>query len=156
MSTVALVTDFGTRDWYVGAIKGVVCTRAPKAHLIDITHDVPPQDVAAGAFTLAAAAATFPPKTVFLAVVDPGVGSRRASGISSSAKRSCGGPSRASARVRCRRHAARVVSSYMEGRAHEVVAVVGSLGWLELAVFKGSAARTLKARRGDRVELIAG
>lgn len=255
MSTIALLTDFGTRDWYVGAIKGVLRARAPKAQIVDITHEVPPQDVAAGAFTLAAAALSFPPKTVFLAVVDPDVGSRRAliaaavdgryfvgpdNGLLSlvlaraaaprivrltrrrywaphvsqtfhgrdimapvaaylaaggaldrlgppqprfallkvpPARRQAGGwsgvvahidvfgnvitnlPGRAlasaprRARVRCRRRTARVVSSYMEGRAREVVAVVGSLGRVELAVFKGSAARVLKARRGDRVEL---
>lgn len=75
---VALLTDFGTRDWYVGALKGVLLSRAPAARLVDITHDIPPQDTMAGAFTLAAAAPWFPLRTVFLAVVDPGVGSQRA------------------------------------------------------------------------------
>ncbi len=74
---IALLTDFGTRDWYVGALKGVIASRAPGVPLIDITHEVPPHDVMAGAFTLAAVVPWFPIGTVFLAVVDPEVGSRR-------------------------------------------------------------------------------
>jgi len=75
---IALLTDFGTRDWYVAAIRGVLLSRCPRARLVDITHEIPPQDVVAGAFTLAAAVPWFPWGTVFLAVVDPGVGSDRA------------------------------------------------------------------------------
>ncbi len=75
---IALLTDFGTRDWYVAALKGVLMSHSPEARLVDVTHDIPPQDVLAGAFILAAAASWFPPKTVFLAVVDPGVGGERA------------------------------------------------------------------------------
>ena len=75
---IALLTDFGTRDWYVATLKAVLLSRCPTARLVDITHEIPPQDTVAGAFTLAAAAPWFPRGTVFLAVVDPGVGSRRA------------------------------------------------------------------------------
>lgn len=75
---VALLTDFGTRDWYAAALKAVVLSRCPGARLVDITHEIPPQDTVAGAFTLAAAVPWFPRGTVFLAVVDPGVGSDRA------------------------------------------------------------------------------
>ena len=75
---VVLLSDFGTRDWYVAAMKGVILSRAPRVQLIDLTHEIPPQDVVAGAFTLSAAAPWFPRGTVFLAVVDPGVGSDRA------------------------------------------------------------------------------
>lgn len=75
---VVLLTDFGTRDWYVAALKGVILSRAPRARLVDLTHEIPPQDVMAGSFTLASAAPWFPPGTVFLAVVDPGVGTDRA------------------------------------------------------------------------------
>ncbi|MBI3331128.1 MAG: SAM-dependent chlorinase/fluorinase [Candidatus Omnitrophica bacterium] len=74
---VALLTDFGTRDWYVAALKGVIASRAPRARFIDITHEIPPQDVVAGAFTLAAAVPWFPTGTVVVAVVDPGVGTDR-------------------------------------------------------------------------------
>ena len=74
---VALLTDFGTRDHYVGAMKAVVLSVCPEATLVDITHDIPPQDIVAGALELAAAYRYFPAGTVFLVVVDPGVGSGR-------------------------------------------------------------------------------
>lgn len=74
---VALLTDFGTRDHYAGTLKGVVATLCPDASLIDITHDIPPHDVLGGALELAAAYKYFPPGTIFLVVVDPGVGSAR-------------------------------------------------------------------------------
>jgi S-adenosylmethionine hydrolase len=74
---IALLTDFGTRDHYVGVMKGVALGVCPEAALVDITHDVPPQDVLAGALELAAAYRYFPAGTVFLVVVDPGVGSAR-------------------------------------------------------------------------------
>jgi S-adenosyl-L-methionine hydrolase (adenosine-forming) len=77
MSIVTLTTDFGVRDYYVGALKGVILSIAPDARLIDLTHEIPPQDVLAGAFVLRHAAREFPPDTVHLAVVDPGVGSSR-------------------------------------------------------------------------------
>ena len=74
---VALLSDFGTRDHYAGVMKGVVLSVCPSATLVDITHDVPAHDVVAGALELSAAYRYFPPGTVFLAVVDPGVGSPR-------------------------------------------------------------------------------
>jgi S-adenosylmethionine hydrolase len=74
---VALLTDFGLRDHYVGAMKGVILSVCPEATLVDITHDIPPQDIRAGALELAAASPYFPGGTVFLTVVDPGVGSGR-------------------------------------------------------------------------------
>lgn len=74
---VALVTDFGLRDPYVGAMKGAILSTCPEATLVDITHEVPAHDVVAGALALDAAFRHFPPGTVFVAVVDPGVGSER-------------------------------------------------------------------------------
>jgi S-adenosyl-L-methionine hydrolase (adenosine-forming) len=74
---VALLTDFGTRDHYVGAMKAVILSVCPDATLVDITHDIPPQDILTGALELAAACRYFPAATVFAAVVDPGVGTRR-------------------------------------------------------------------------------
>ena len=74
---VALLTDFGTRDHYVGAMKGVVLGICPEAAIVDISHDVPAHDVLAAGFELAAAYRYFPAGTVFLIVVDPGVGSAR-------------------------------------------------------------------------------
>ncbi|HXE80365.1 MAG TPA: SAM-dependent chlorinase/fluorinase [Vicinamibacterales bacterium] len=74
---IALLTDFGTADHYVGAMKGVVLTICPDATLVDISHDVPPHDIMIGALELAACYRYFPPNTIFLVVVDPGVGSSR-------------------------------------------------------------------------------
>jgi S-adenosylmethionine hydrolase len=75
--TVALLTDFGTRDHYAGALKGVVLSICPDATLVDIGHDIPAHDVLAGALELAACYRYFPTGTIFLVVVDPGVGSTR-------------------------------------------------------------------------------
>ena len=75
---IALLTDFGTRDHYVGAMRGVMLGICPDASLVDITHEIDPQDVLGGALELAAAFRYFPAGTVFLSVVDPGVGSARA------------------------------------------------------------------------------
>src|ERR687884_688330 len=74
---IALLTDFGTRDHYAGTMKGVALGICPDATLVDITHDIPAHDVAAGALELAAAYKYFPAGTIFVAVVDPGVGSSR-------------------------------------------------------------------------------
>jgi S-adenosyl-L-methionine hydrolase (adenosine-forming) len=74
---IALLTDFGTRDHYAGAMKGVALGICPDAVLVDVTHDIPPHDVAAGALELAGAYKYFPSGTIFVAVVDPGVGSSR-------------------------------------------------------------------------------
>lgn len=75
--TVAFLSDFGTRDHYAGALKAVVLGVCPEATLVDIGHEIPPHDVLAGALELAACYRYFPAGTVFLAVVDPGVGSLR-------------------------------------------------------------------------------
>lgn len=69
---VVLLTDFGTRDPYVGLMKGMVLKNQPSATLVDLTHDVPPQDVAVGAFLLRSAIDRFPTGSIVLAVVDPG------------------------------------------------------------------------------------
>ena len=74
---ITLLTDFGTADYFVGAMKGVILTINRHARIVDITHDIPAQDIQAGAFTLLGAYQTFPAQTVHVAVVDPGVGSNR-------------------------------------------------------------------------------
>jgi S-adenosyl-L-methionine hydrolase (adenosine-forming) len=74
---VAILTDFGYRDHYAGVMKGVIATIAPNARVIDITHGIPPQSVTAGAIALAQSWRLFPKRTVFVAVVDPGVGTSR-------------------------------------------------------------------------------
>lgn len=75
---VTLLTDFGTVDGYVAEMKGVLLTRAPGVMLVDVTHEIPPQDVEAARLTLARVWRRFPPRTVHLVVIDPGVGSDRA------------------------------------------------------------------------------
>jgi S-adenosylmethionine hydrolase len=75
---VTLLTDFGTADGYVAEMKGVILTRAPEATVVDVTHDISPQDVEGGRLALARYWRRFPPGTVHVAVVDPGVGSARA------------------------------------------------------------------------------
>jgi len=252
---IALLTDFGTAAWYVACMKAVILDRCGAVRLVDITHEIPPYDVMAGAFILAMAAPWFPAKTVFACVVDPGVGTARPliaahaddhffvgpdNGLLSlaiqRAKRlslirltnprywlpqisqtfqgrdiiapvaahlACGCPltrlgvpttryqslaleaPRRSAQgiegavlhidpfgnlitnvpvkllaespphqIRYRRMRVRMVSSYVEGRSGELVALKGSTGYLELAVCQQSAAKRYRARRGDRVHLL--
>ncbi|MEO7001632.1 MAG: SAM-dependent chlorinase/fluorinase [Ktedonobacterales bacterium] len=74
---IALLTDFGQEDGYVGVMKGVILGIAPDATIVDLSHDVPPQDVATGAWLLHTAWRYFPVGAIFLCVVDPGVGSER-------------------------------------------------------------------------------
>lgn len=74
---VTLLTDFGTRDPYVAAMKGVLLGAAPKAQIVDISHEIPPHDVLAASFVLAQAAPYFPKDTLHVVVVDPGVGTDR-------------------------------------------------------------------------------
>jgi hypothetical protein len=74
---ITLTTDFGTADGYAAAIKGVLAQHAPGVRLLDLSHDVAPHDVTGAAWLLLRAAPFFPPETIHLAVVDPGVGGRR-------------------------------------------------------------------------------
>ncbi|MCW5959565.1 MAG: SAM-dependent chlorinase/fluorinase [Pyrinomonadaceae bacterium] len=74
---IALLTDFGTSDYFVGAMKGVIKTINPDCEIVDITHDIPPQDVIAASFILRSACAFFPERSILTAVVDPGVGTQR-------------------------------------------------------------------------------
>jgi S-adenosylmethionine hydrolase len=78
LSLITLLTDFGTADSYVAEVKGTLLAAAPGATLVDVTHAVPPGDVRAGAYLLGRVWHRFPPGTVHLAVVDPGVGTDRA------------------------------------------------------------------------------
>ncbi len=78
MPVISLLTDFGTRDSYVGEMRGVLLARAPGALLADISHDVRLGDVRAAAYLLGRTWRSFPAGTVHLAVVDPGVGGARA------------------------------------------------------------------------------
>ena len=77
MKIITLLTDFGS--FYPAAVKGVILSQAQDVNIVDVAHDIPPQDVRAGAFALLATAKYFPTGTIHLAVVDPGVGSERLS-----------------------------------------------------------------------------
>ncbi len=78
MRIITLTTDFGHSDPFVGIMKGVILGLAPDSRLVDLSHEIPPQDVIAGALALEAAVDYFPPGTIHVAVVDPGVGTERA------------------------------------------------------------------------------
>ncbi|MDE3089590.1 MAG: SAM-dependent chlorinase/fluorinase [Chloroflexota bacterium] len=74
---ITLTTDFGLSDGFVGTMKGVILDINPDATIVDITHDIAPQQIEQGAFLFANAARYFPPNTIHVVVVDPGVGSAR-------------------------------------------------------------------------------
>ncbi|HID96156.1 MAG TPA: hypothetical protein EYP53_08920 [Candidatus Latescibacteria bacterium] len=74
---ITLTTDFGTRDGYAGAMKGVILRINPEVWVVDVTHEIEPHDIAGAAFVIAGAYRYFPEETVHLVVVDPGVGGER-------------------------------------------------------------------------------
>jgi len=75
--TVTLTTDFGVRDPYVAAMKGVLLDICPNVRIVDLTHEIGPQNIAEGALFLAGAVPYFPKETIHVAVIDPGVGTER-------------------------------------------------------------------------------
>ncbi len=76
-SLITLTTDFGVQDHYVGVLKAVILSIAPEIRMVDISHEIPPQDIMAGAWVVRNSAMLFPPNSVHLVVVDPGVGTSR-------------------------------------------------------------------------------
>lgn len=78
MAIITLTTDFGTADWFVGSMRGVILGLNAQATIVDITHEIPAGDVRAGAFALMLSYRCFPRQTVHVVVVDPGVGTARA------------------------------------------------------------------------------
>jgi S-adenosyl-L-methionine hydrolase (adenosine-forming) len=78
MAIITLTTDFGAGSHYTAAMKGVILSICPTAMIVDLSHDVPPQDIRRAALLLDDAAEWFPPDTIHVAVVDPGVGTDRA------------------------------------------------------------------------------
>lgn len=74
---ISLITDFGSKDYFVGSLKGVILTINPLAHLVDVSHDITPYDIRAAMFVLREAYPYFPKRTIHIAVVDPGVGGER-------------------------------------------------------------------------------
>ncbi len=91
-TTIALLTDFGLRDAYVGMMQGVITALAPQARVISLTHEIPPGDIQCAAFELWRSVDYFPSNTIFLAVVDPGVGTSRRPLALAWTNRFCVGP----------------------------------------------------------------
>lgn len=89
---IAILTDFGLADPYLGAMKGAILGVCPAATLVDLVHELPPHDVLAGALAMEAVHAYFPPGTIFVAVVDPGVGSSQRGLAAASGGRTYVGP----------------------------------------------------------------
>jgi S-adenosyl-L-methionine hydrolase (adenosine-forming) len=77
VAIITLTTDFGTRDTYVAEVKAAILSIAPDVQVVDVTHEIAPHDILEGALALEAAAPWFPPATIHVAVVDPGVGTAR-------------------------------------------------------------------------------
>lgn len=77
MPIITLTTDFGLADPYVGQVKGVLLSLCPQARLVDLSHQVPPQDLRVAGLILSTSVEHFPKETIHLAVVDPGVGTSR-------------------------------------------------------------------------------
>lgn len=77
LRVIALLSDFGFKESSVAAMKGTILSICPKAHIVDISHEIPPFDIRYGAFVFASAAPYFPKGTIFVGVVDPGVGTGR-------------------------------------------------------------------------------
>jgi len=77
VSVITLTTDFGTRDWFAGTMKGVILKINARAHIVDLTHGISSGDILSGAFALASSYGFFPKGTIHVAVVDPGVGGPR-------------------------------------------------------------------------------
>lgn len=240
---ITLLTDFGTADGYVAELKGVLISRATQSPIVDLSHEIPPHDIAAARLAVARYWRRFPPGTVHLVVVDPGVGTGRAAIAVESDGRFLVGPDngvlspalftldarvvelpidphasstfhgrdvfapiaaelatgapldslgdpyltairlrtpqpqrqsdgsvhgevltidrfgnavtniavRESGRIEIGGRSARMVRTYGEAAPGEVVALVGSSGFLEIAVVNGSAAAEMRLRRGDGV-----
>lgn len=79
MAVVTLLSDFGLKDPYVAEMKAVILSISPEAQIVDVTHEIEKFNIHMGAFVLASAAPHFPSKTIHMAVVDPGVGTKRRS-----------------------------------------------------------------------------
>ena len=92
MGLIALITDYGTSDWFAGEMKGAMLRIAPAARIVDISHNIPPGDTREAAFSLLSCYRSFPDDTVFCVVVDPGVGTGRAALAARCGSRSFVGP----------------------------------------------------------------
>jgi S-adenosyl-L-methionine hydrolase (adenosine-forming) len=92
MAIITLTTDFGIRDGYVGAVKGVIASLAPDARVVDLAHDIPRGDIAHAAWVVRTSTCEFPPDSIHLVAVDPGVGGERQNVVVASHGRRYVGP----------------------------------------------------------------
>jgi S-adenosylmethionine hydrolase len=142
---ITLLTDFGTADGYVAEMKGVLFSSIPEATVVDLSHDVPPQDIECARLTVARYWRRFPAGTVHLVVVDPGVGSSRAPLAVNSDGRFLVGPDNGGALL-----AEPVVRRTPEARRAADGSVIGEV----IAIDRfGNAVTNLIAPRGGRVEI---
>jgi S-adenosylmethionine hydrolase len=179
VSLITLTTDFGSGSPYVAAMKGVILSINPRATVVDITHDIRPQDVRCGAIVLGDTAEWFPPDTIHVVVIDPGVGTDRAIvyariGVKESsiegevlaidsfgnlitniaAGMLAGRPTDDRVRIVCGNHETRgICRTYGDRPPGTRIALLGSSGRLELAVVAGSAAESLGLRTGAAVAM---
>ena len=116
---ITLTSDFGNQDYYVGAMKAVILGICPEATLVDISHDLPPQDIMGGAWVLKNTAFLFPPGTIHLAVIDPGVGGDRRPVLLKVGDQYFVGPENG------------LFSLVVEGQEHEVVKLTNKAYWRE-------------------------
>jgi len=124
---ITLTSDFGGQDYYVSAMKAVILQICPDVRMVDISHDLPPQDIMAGAWVLRNTAFLYPPGTIHLAVIDPGVGSDRRSVIVRARDQYFVGPDNG------------LFSLIAEEEEHSVVALTNKTFWRETvsATFHG-------------------
>jgi S-adenosylmethionine hydrolase len=143
MAIITLVTDFGARDGYVGAMKGVIARQAPEARIVDIAHDVPRGDVAHAAWVVATACREFPDDTVHVVVVDPGVGGARREVVVHAGAQWYVGPDNG-------------VFAYLDGEAWSIARGEASPTFHGRDVFAPAAARlvTFDYPFGGKVELV--
>ena len=102
---ITLTTDFGTADGYVGEVKGVLLSHAPDADIVDITHDIPPQDADRARLTVARIWRRFPEGSIHLVIVDPVLDRRARRWPSPATNDFSSGPTTACSRRRCSRQA---------------------------------------------------
>ena len=170
---ITLLTDFGTRDAYVAAMKGVILSINPQIQLVDISHDVPPQDIIEAAWLLRTAYRYFPAGTVHLVVVDPvrldipeplvTPGQIRAhvahidrfgnlmTNVDVSLLDAFAPDRRALAIQIAGHRITGIATTYSDASPGELLALIESTGLLEIAVREASAAALLQARRGAEV-----
>ncbi len=130
-AVITLTTDFGLADWYVGAMKGAILGVNPDARIVDISHMVPPQNLRQAAFLLSTVCDSFPPRTIHVVVVDPGVGTGRKAVILRTERADFVAPDNGVLSYILRRHGGRALSGRQveTGPGLEAVAITNPKFW---------------------------